>query len=126
MLQDSEVARNRARFRRLVYLTEEGFLFDAEASNFRKRSAGKMSEIERKNALEKLHPGMSGGPLLETLSAPPGVAVQTPIVLQSKCLLKVPQQLGCTRDLPCLARTIERRTYDMKNIFVGNLDFSAT
>jgi cold-inducible RNA-binding protein len=47
-------------------------------------------------------------------------------VLHSKCLLRVPPELGCP-DLPCLARTIERqKELIVKNIFVGNLDFAAT
>jgi len=47
-------------------------------------------------------------------------------MLQSKCLLIVPPELGCP-DLPRLARTIERqKELEVKNIFVGNLDFAAT
>ena len=47
-------------------------------------------------------------------------------VVDSRCLLKVPPELGCP-DLPRLARTIERqKRVKMKNIFVGNLDFAAT
>jgi RNA recognition motif-containing protein len=49
-------------------------------------------------------------------------------MVQLKCLLKVPPELGCP-DLPRLARTIERQKrvkVRVKNIFVGNLDFAAT